>query len=155
MPLESRSYRRADCSKQGQYVPTSVETYLTSPRLDCLKRERRQGRHLFAIINTTHSFSESANYAVDLHHFTFHLPICSLERINFMNFSEVFYVFILFFNPCCNIAGAIHSKARALLLQVQPNSIISTFSSKMYLTSGAGLPITSSRRVPINTTTTS
>lgn len=95
-PLESRSYRRADCSKQGQHVPTSVETYLKSPRLGCLKREQRQGRHLSAIKNTTHSFSESANYTVDLHHFTFHLPFCSLGRINFINLAEVFYVLFYF-----------------------------------------------------------
>lgn len=127
-------------------MPTSVETYLTSPRLDCFKREQRHGRHLFAIINMTNSFSESASHTVDLHHFTFHLPICSLGRINFMNLAEFFYIFILFFNPFCNIARAIHSK---------PNSIIPASSSKTFLTSGAGSPITSNRRVSISTTTTS
>ena len=60
-----------------------------------------------------------------------------------------------FLHFCFNIAGAIHSKARALFLQVQQSSRIPTSPSKMHLTSGPGSPITSSRRVSINTTTNS
>lgn len=116
MPLESRSCRRADCSKQGQYVPTSVETYLTSPRLDCLKREQRHGRHLFAKTNTTHSFSASANDTVDLCTLPFTYPSVFLEDL--ISLTWLFYISILFFNPCCNIAGAVHSKAKSLLLQI-------------------------------------
>lgn len=135
MPLESRSYRRADCSKQGQYVPKSVETHLTSPRLDCLKREQRHRRHLFAKRNTTHSLSGSANDTVDLHHFTFHLPICFPGRLNFINLAFLHFNFI--FQPMLWYSrdSSYKSKVFTLASAQVPNSRIPTSLSKMYLTS--------------------
>lgn len=104
-------------------MPTSVETYLTSPRLDCLEREQRQGSHLcknkyktflqcickwYCITEWTRLEKAFWDHQVqpmtlDLHHFTFPTyPSVFLE--DFISLTWLFYIFILFFTPSCDTA---------------------------------------------------
>lgn len=65
MPLESRSCRGADCSKQDEHVPTSTETYLTSPKLDFFKKEK-EGVERF-LCNSKYEYKTCLQWICKLH----------------------------------------------------------------------------------------